>query len=290
MWFDPSLLRRGYANERRGQRGAPTTYSASLMLCLLTLKAVYHLSNRETQGFMQAVLRLLNVSYAVPHHTTLSRRGRQLAVPLRARRASQPLHLLVDSTGLQIQGVSPWREWQGRRWRRAQAGRQDFRKVHLALDAASQSIVAVEVTDKLEHDHEQMAALLAQLTAPPERVIADGNYDFNACRRVIRARAATDLIPPRANAIIHPACSRPGRDEALRLIEQLGSRRAWKQHVGYHRRSLVETAMFRLKSRLGQRLRSREKHRQITEVRVWCRALNYMARLGLPHSTPAPNT
>ena len=286
LWVDRRWLERWYRRERSGKRGAPFIDSAGLILCMLTLKAVYHLSNRETQGLMQSLLWLLRARYPVPDHTTLSRRGRQLAVPLRAQSQHQPLHLLLDSTGLQLVDVSPWRAWQGARWRQAQTGKQDFRKIHVALNTDTQTIEAVEVTDKHVHDNRLVEPLLAQVSGKVRQVTADGNYDFQAARLPIRARGAMDLIPPRADAVIVPDWPRPGRDQALKLIARWGGRAAWKRHIGYHQRSLIETAFSPMKGRLGQRPGSREKSRQITEVRVWCQVLNRMAQLGLPHSQP----
>jgi hypothetical protein len=288
LWVDQRWLSRWYRRERAGKRGAPFIYSAGLIVCMLMLKAVYHLSNRETEGLLRSLLRLMRARYPVPDHTTLSRRGRRLYVPLRRQPQHRPLDLLLDSTGLQLVGVSPWRAWQGARWRQAQTGNQDFRKIHLALNAETQSIEAVEVTDKHVHDNRLVEPLLARVKGTIRQVTADGNYDFEAARLPIRARGALDLIPPRADAVIIPAWPRPGRDQALKLIARLGGRAAWKRQTGYHQRSLIETAFSRMKGRLGQRLRSREKSRQITEVRVWCQVLNRMAQLGLPHSQPVP--
>jgi IS5 family transposase len=287
IWFDPRLTQRWrHAQQPLGKRGAPFHYRPALMVCMLTLKAVYHLSNRETEGLMRSLLRLMGPARRVPDHTTLSRRGRQLKVPLASLPARGPVHLLLDSSGLQIQGVSPWREWQQARWRKAQAGRQDFRKIHLAVNADAQEFVAVELTDKFEHDKNLVEALLQPVADPIGQVTADGNYDFDTSREAIRARGARDLIPPRANAVIDPRHPRPERDAALRQIARLGSRKAWKKRVGYHRRSLIETAFSRLKRRLGQRLSSREKSRQITEANIWCRVMNALTQLGLPDTVP----
>lgn len=285
LWFERDLLKH-WTPAPSGRRGAPQTYTDAVIACMLTLKAVFHLSNREAEGWVQSILKLMRVKRPTPDHTTLSRRGGRLQVALPVQGSAEPLHVLLDSTGVQIIGPSAWREWQTTRWRQAQRGRRDFRKIHLALDAETQEFVAVEVTDKLGHDKEQVEPLLAQIPGAIARVTADGNYDFNSVREAVEARGARDVIPPRADAIIHRATRRPERDQAVRLIQQLGSRAAWKQQVGYHRRSLIETAISRLKGRLGQRLRSREKTRQIQEVRIWCGVLNRMSHLGLPHSVP----
>ena len=58
----------------------------------------------------------------------------------------------------------------------------------------------------------------------------------------------------------------------------------WQQETGYHRRSLVETAMMRLKTLFSDRLKAREWKRQETELPIRCAALNRMTKLGMPHS------
>ncbi|MET0624124.1 MAG: hypothetical protein ABW250_14160 [Pyrinomonadaceae bacterium] len=58
----------------------------------------------------------------------------------------------------------------------------------------------------------------------------------------------------------------------------------WKKEAGYHRRSLAETAMMRLKTIFSDRLKSREWRRQETELRVRRAALNRMTALEMPQS------
>jgi len=75
------------------------------------------------------------------------------------------------------------------------------------------------------------------------------------------------------------------RTAAVRMIRQQG-KNAWKELSGYHRRSLVENAFFRLKTLFGDRLKNRRFDAQCTEA--YCRivALNRMTELGMPQSVP----
>lgn len=290
LWLDPDLLRRWpRAEQPSGRRGAPCYYSPAVIVCMLTLKALYHLSHRDVEGFVRSLLQAQHLRRRVPDHTTLSRRGRHLSVPLDVRPSRTPIHVLLDSSGVQIRGVSPWREWQQVRWRRAQAGRQDFRKIHVALNAETHEFVAVEVTDKLEHDQNPVPALLEAIRTPIAQVTADGNYDFRRAREAIAARGARAIIPPRVTAAINPRDPQPERDAAVRWIQTHATGRAgWKKRSGYHRRSLVEAAFSRWKGRLGSRLASREKSRQITEVLIGCRLLNHFTHLGRPETQRVP--
>ena len=73
------------------------------------------------------------------------------------------------------------------------------------------------------------------------------------------------------------------RDAAVERIAAVGMAQ-WKVEVGYHRRSLAETTMFRLKTVFGDRLSSRRLERQQVEGRIRCAALNRMTSLGMPDS------
>ena len=93
------------------------------------------------------------------------------------------------------------------------------------------------------------------------------------------------IIPPRATAVPSPtADTEPTqRDQHIRMIQNKG-RMGWQKAVGYGRRSLGETAMFRYKTIIGRRLRARTLPSQKTEARAACAVLNRMTRLGRPMS------
>lgn len=77
------------------------------------------------------------------------------------------------------------------------------------------------------------------------------------------------------------------RDEAIRYIRQHGWSK-WKRVHGYHRRSLVETVLFRFKRLIGRVLRARRFAGQQTEARLGCQILNRMLALGMPESYAVP--
>ena len=110
---------------------------------VLTLRLVFHLALRQAEGFARSVLRLLGLDLSVPDHTTLSRRGRAFAGRQpRVARHDGPVHVVLDSTGLQVFGQGEWdAEKRGRTSRQS-------RKLHLAIDAWTGDIVAHVLTDK----------------------------------------------------------------------------------------------------------------------------------------------
>jgi hypothetical protein len=73
------------------------------------------------------------------------------------------------------------------------------------------------------------------------------------------------------------------RDENLRRIRRVG-RAQWKKESKYHRRSLAETQMFRLKTIFGAHVRARSFEGQAAQMLVRCAVLNRMTHLGMPDS------
>src|SRR4051794_21226698 len=118
VWFTDEAIAAWRAAPRTTRGGQPW-YSALAILTALTLRAVFRLALRQTEGLIGSIIHLLGLELAVPDHTTLSRRAETLEVP-RARAGAGPLHLLVDSTGLKLCGAGEWlAEKHGTRMRRA---------------------------------------------------------------------------------------------------------------------------------------------------------------------------
>src|SRR3954462_6051610 len=115
--------------EPRTTRGGQPWYSPLAILTALTVRAVFRLAFRQTEGLISSIIGLLGLTLRVPDHTTLSRRAATLEVPQPQRQPgphAEALHLLVDSTGLKLCGAGEWLvEKHGTRRRRA------WRKLHL---------------------------------------------------------------------------------------------------------------------------------------------------------------
>jgi hypothetical protein len=277
VWISPDVV--WHSAEGTGRRGRPTVFTDAAIQCVLTLKVLYQLPLRAAQGMAGSLIRLAGLDWKVPHYSTLSRRQRSLTVTIPYRRRSGPLHLVIDSTGLKVLGEG---EWKVRK--HGADKRRVWRKVHLAIDADSHEVRAVEMTDHRHGDGEIVPDLLAQLPKA-ERIgviSGDGAYDTRGVYETSAAREAALVVPPRRNGKPWKARTTGAaeRNESLRSIKRLG-RRLWKCWSGYHRRSLAETAMSRLK-RLGERLSARDPARQVAEVQIRCAILNTFNALGMP--------
>ncbi|MGZ8943541.1 MAG: IS5 family transposase [Methylobacter sp.] len=285
LWFEDGQMARWHQPERSGYRGRAMTYSDVAIQCGLTIRELFQLPLRATEGFLRSLMNLLGVALQVPDYSTLCRRQQTLEVTLPRSAAQKPRHLVVDSTGLKVYGEGEWKVRQ-----HGIGKRRTWRKLHIAVDAQSQEVVAVELTANFIGDAEVLPDLLEQLD-PEETlasVAADGAYDTVNAHGAIRKKQGQALIPPRAGAVIWPddedGTPHP-RTVILRACAEQGEAE-WKRSSGYHRRSLAETAMFRLKALFSQKLKNRGFAAQQAEAYLRVGVLNKMTGLGLPDSYP----
>src|SRR2546425_10357244 len=230
LWVDEEALR-AWRYTGPKQRGAQYVYTDAAIKCVLTLRAVYHLALRATQGLARSVLALLEVALPVPSYSTLSRRAAEVVVALGALPRSGPLHLVGDSSGFKGYGEGEWKVrvhgWSKRR---------TWRKLHLAVDEATGEIVAAVASEAGVADEDALPDLLGQVPGEIRQVSTDGAYDKRHCYDALAERGAKAIIPPRRDAKIwqHGNCAGAPwqRDENLRAIRQKGRRR-WKQESGY---------------------------------------------------------
>ncbi|WP_271024194.1 IS5 family transposase [Rhizobium sp. RCAM05973] len=284
LWMTPEALSSWQALKRTTRGGQPR-YSDLAIETALTLGLVFGLRLRQTEGLLASVLTLMRLDLAVPDHTTLSRRARAWRlVDRRAGRkipTKEAVHVLIDSTGLEVYGAGQWlEEKHGAKSRRA------WRKLHLALDADNGEIIAHVMTDQDAGDASQVEPLLDQIDGPIGKLTADGAYDGEPTYDTVTNHSADAavVIPPRSNAINRSdAGIASQRDQHIAAINRDG-RMKWQAATGYGKRSLVETAIGRYKSIIGHRLRARSFGAQQTEVAIGCAILNRMLVCARPKS------
>src|SRR3954471_3763348 len=286
VWFSEEAIA-AWRAEPRTTRGGQPWYSELAILTALTLRAVFRLAYRQTEGLIGSLMRLLGLDLPVPDHTTLSRRAATLEVPRprsgsRAGGEAAPMHLLVDSTGLKLCGPGEWLiEKHGTRRRRS------WRKMHIGVDADTGQIVASELTTHDVDDGSQVGPLLDQVAGPVVSFTGDGAYDRTDVYGAVAERHpdARVIVPPRSTAVPSEAAETAPteRDRHLQLIAEHG-RMGWQTASGYTRRALAEATIGRFKRVIGDGLRSRTDQRQATEMNVGVMVLNRMLELGRPES------
>ena len=259
VWFSNEAIQ-AWVAEPRVARGRQPWYSPLAILTALTLH--------------------------VPDHTTLSRRSATLAVPRPPRPSvsadgeAEPLHLLVDSTGLKLCGPGEWLvEKHGTRARRS------WQKLHLGIEANTGQIVAASVTAKEVDDGAEVGPLLDQVDAAVAAFVADGGYDQGGVYTSVAQRHPdAAVVVPRTTAVpSETAETAPTqRDRHLQHIVEHG-RRAWQKTSDYTRRALAEATIGRWKQVIGDGLRAYTDEGRATEVKVAVYTLNRMLELGRPN-------
>jgi len=121
IWFDPSMIweaaptgKRGrqpdYSGEEDEKTVRGTVFPTNAIQTCLTMKVLFGMALRQTTGFVESLLRLSGLDWAVPDFSTLSRRQKTLQVNIPYRGSGGPLHLLIDSTGIKVEGEGEWSE------------------------------------------------------------------------------------------------------------------------------------------------------------------------------------
>ena len=249
----------------------------------LTLRTLFRFSLRATQGFLEGLVSLLGLNLQISHYSRLSRRAANLDIQLSRlkKQGKTPTDIVIDSTGLKIYGEGEWKtRIHGKQKRRT------WRKYHVAVNPESHEVIALELTKSNVHDCTVVPVLLSK-QKNLGKVYADGAYPFKKSLDAIAESGGTPVIPLRSGTGLvkkNPSKGELLRNQLVLDFRQPGGKRIWKKTSGYHRRSLAETHMFRLKTILGSSLRGRKFENQKTEAYLMAKILNKMAKLGMPES------
>jgi hypothetical protein len=280
FWFSEETIGAWRHDNAQHSVGHPFVYSNTAIECLLVVRELFQLPYRQTEGLGKSLVELMQIELAIPDYTSLAKRAAKLGVSLDVAKRRGRIEVVVDSTGLKVFGEG---EWKMRK--HGKSKRRTWRKLHLAVNPDTHEIEAETLTENGCDDASQVDDLLDQATNKVGGFYGDGAYDKRKTYKTLEKRRIRAIIPPRRNAKIWRhgnAAGRPlSRDSAVREIRRHG-RRQWKQRAGYHRRSLSETAMYRMKCCFGDHLKNRILPNQRTEVRIRSKILNKFSHLGLP--------
>jgi hypothetical protein len=283
VWLSEDAIA-GWCAACRTTPGGQHQFSNLAIETTLTLGAVLSLPLRQTEGFVRSLIDLMKLDLAVPDHTTLARRRRTVEVFERRWHRKGPIDIVIDSTGLKFFGSGEWA--------RARHGetRRSWRKLHLSVNPDDNEIIAHELTDDDTSDAAIIGGLVANSGGRIRRVIADGAYDGVTVYQAIRAARPGQsppkiVIPPRLSSI--PDKGQPhGGSERERHAAEIAAhgRMAWQRRHCYGKRSLVETAISRIKRINGGSLTSRTFGAQRNEVAIHIKVANRNMTLAHPNS------
>ena len=292
LYISEEAIANWYNTKKKG-KGRPNLYSDIAILTGLTLRSLFKIPLRGAEGLLNSLLKLMNIdSVKSPDYTSLCRRARNLKVPKYQSLLNKgAIELVIDSTGLKVYGEGEWKV------RSHGVGkRRTWRKLHLAVDSQTGQILANELTKNNISDDAVFSALIDGIDEK-EKVIsccADGAYDSKKCYKKCQTENIQLKAPPCKRARLHEkVIEYTSRNKAIRWMrdyikkndaDEKGARKAWKEEIGYHQRSLAETAMYRFKTIVGRILRSRSFENQVIEAQIMVMILNKMTALGMPRS------
>ena len=261
FWINDDAIDQWNPEAKDKTRGRQEEYSDLALQICLTFRLLYRQALRPTEGFINSLLKLMDLDLIYPDHTTLSRRSqtlKELQEQLKKVQKKESIHILIDSTGLKIYGAGEWEEAKHGKGRR-----KGWMKLHLAIDENSKEIEASTLTDHLTSDASQVKPLL-------------DNVDS------IKGKG---IFPPRSDAILSEDWKENMTQRDLNILRiHMDGRDVWEYASGYSKRNLVENAMFRFKNNIGPKLRARTSKRQEAEIKLGVHILNQMTRLGMSDS------
>jgi hypothetical protein len=284
IWMEEESLKKWYSVSHTCLAGRPETYSDDAILMLLMLREVFRLTLRSLQGFTKSLFAMMGLDLLVPSYTQISRRAQTLHQRIKRLIGSKKkCDIIFDSTGLKVYGEGEWKVRV-----HGKSKRRTWRKFHIGIDAATQDILCCELTGNNKGDAETAEKMLGNISGRIRSARGDGAYDGQRFRKKVHEKGGVCIVPPPRDAAYKGASNgwERERDACLAVITGFGGgevgRKLWKICSEYHQRSLVETAMFRVKVMLGDRLKARSIGAQESESICKCLVINKMNKLGLP--------
>ena len=272
--IDPKIVKVSGRKGRR-KRGRPQEFSDQLIQSLLMIKIHYKMPYRMLEGFSRYCFEEIQQIAKVPTYSLACKRVKKLALRLPKLSACRPSTVIVDATGLRVQGEGEWKvkvhgKGRPRKWL----------KIHIAIDAKTQEIIGEISTESSVDDGKAFPLVMQQVSHRVRAVIGDGAYDDKAVRDLIKRKGGKALIPPPSNAVCHGIDL--DRDDAILAVRGLGgdkiAKSIWGKLSGYSRRALVETTFSRYKKMFGDRFFSKTPDRQVVENRLKCIIFNKMIK------------
>ena len=228
---------------------------------------------------MNSIATILELKIPIPDYSVLSRRSDNLKIQRLTSNIKPGSHVIVDSTGLKVYGKDEWHQEKHK-----VKPKRTWRKLHIAIDENHQ-IIATELTTNKSNklgDSPVLPDLIGQFEHEFETFMADGGYDGQPTYDLIEnvnPKSQVVIRPPKNSLLINGGSAQ--RNRHIDMIKKHGRGR-WRVQTEYGRTSLVEVAMLRYKTIIGNKLKARSLPRQIAEAQVSVRVLNKMTQLGMP--------
>ena len=251
IWFTEEGIRKWLEEEASIRcRGRQREYSDTAIQAMYTIRQVFNLRLRQTEGFTKSILKIMKIKLPIPDYTTVSRRVRELSVDFVTTKPGEKINLILDSTGIKVVGEKEWTNH-----KHGTKQRKVWRKLHIGVTDDG-NIVAGEITTLRRSDIATVPKLLEQVTTDIEAVVGDGAYYKNRMEDYMRqnqySKKARFIGPPKD-----------------------GSK-------NYGNRLKVEETFSRYKRIIGNKFKAQHFLGQQNEAKISLLILNKMKDLGMP--------
>lgn len=287
LWIPKNIAKLWFAKIPKKAPGRPNLYSDIAIQVALIFQYWLNKPLRQTCGFMAHFFSQSPFNLTIPDYSTLSRRKSNLNIRtgllakyLNQKKSCSSLEILLDSTGIKLHGPGHWLS------KKHGSKSCKWLKLHLAVNAKTQRIEAWITTTGHTADCTVAIPLIKNIFGSIRKVTADGAYDSSKIRKWLWSCGIGGCFPPQYNARLQSEVpkayqdnTRTGphmnaRDKAITRTRETGSKKAWMEESGYHKRSLVETAMGRFKGAFGDRISSRKPQNIVVEIAIKIGLLN----------------
>ncbi|MBM3207949.1 MAG: IS5 family transposase, partial [Chlamydiae bacterium] len=249
-------------------------YSDSAIQAICMVRFFFHLTLRSTEGFIRLLFTMMQITLPVPSYSRISRKVKWLNLDYKKLSLHKPTHIAIDSTLVKIHGESKRKKW---------------RKMTLGVCPETHEILFTITSDESFGDPTLFKMTMDHLPKSVKNVLMDGALDSYEMYRLAERERINLITPPRKGSKYKIGIDQSKRDETLQMIYKMGNNeealKKWKKIRGYHRRSLVETAISRIKGIPGNTLKSRSLINQHHEILLKSLIINKLNTLGLPVRT-----
>ena len=196
FWFSDDVVDSWYSASTG--RGFQKIYSDSAIEILSMIRFRFHLTLRSTQSFFESLVQLMSLSFQVPDYSTLSRRLDKCDVHLGKLKCSEPVHVVIDRTGLKVFGEGEWKVRQ-----HGYSKRRTWTKLHLCVDEGNQQIISTSLTENSFKDNEVFEDLLYDLENHVGQASANRAYDTKNCWDFCEYNDIKGTFPPKKGALLN---------------------------------------------------------------------------------------
>ena len=273
FWLDEEALSKWTAKQT-GKSGRPFQCSDEAITFFATVRYLFKLPLRATEGFLKSLFSPLDLLLIVPGYSGVCKSMQKITLPTHLKKGVRITDIVLDSTGLKVYGEGEWK-----RKKHGIGGKRTWRKLHLAINAENQEIVFSKITREYKPDTTYIPEII-QGRKGMKRFLIDGVGDKSWLYKMFSEKNICFVTPPQRNAKLRKESWLAERNKAILAIKTLGNdavaRTIWSKFSGYNKRVTVESAIARWKRLFGPALQSRNQQNQDLEIALKSSILNKM--------------